>query len=371
MKYLVLGDIHLGHTKTPTTHIVASLKKHILSPKHKDIDVLFIEGDLFDKLLDLNSKEVQVIISFFDNLLSYCVGNNIKLRVLLGTPSHDMNQPEILVKLNEIRDTKADLRYFSVLDIEYLAEENKYVLYVPDEWVNDHDILEYQIKEKLDNLGIEQVDIAILHGQFKYQFKDIPYTGFYFKENYFLNLVKDLIHVGHYHTYNPFDRIVPAGSFERLAHGEEDPKGYIVAKDRTYTFIPNTDSFIYKNIVLRVNTTLEQLDRNIRQYPKGSHIRLTMNKTHPFNLTFGELKLRYIDYELKKKIKDESEDTKTTYIETDAHLDLSNKFTIDSDVQAVVLRNIQDKNPLTESEITKLKGYLTVFKNTVDQETNA
>ena len=370
MKYIVIGDVHLGHAKTPTAHIVSSLRKHILSDKHTDIDVLFIEGDLFDRLLDLNSKEVQVIISFFDSLLNYCFLNNIKLRVLEGTPSHDVLQPEILVKLNEIRDNKVDLKYFKVLDIEYLAEENKYVLYIPDEWVNDHAVLEKQIKDKLNLLGIEQVDIAILHGQFGYQVQGIPYTGFRFDEVYFLNIVKDLIHVGHYHTYSYFERIVATGSFERLAHGEEEPKGYLVAKDRTYTFIPNTDAYIYKNITLRSNTTLEQLDRNIRQYPKDSHICLTMSKDHSFNLTFGELKLRYLDYNLKKKIKDESEQNQTTYIQTDAFLDLSNKFTIDSDVQAIVLRNIQEQITLSESETVKLKGYLSVFKNTINQETN-
>ena len=68
-----------------------------------------------------------------------------------------------------------------------------------------------------------------------------------------------------------------------------------------------------------------------------------MSKDHPFNLTFGELKLRYLDYNLKKKIKDEYEQNQTTYIQTDAFLDLSDKFTIDSDVQAIVLRSIQER----------------------------
>ena len=87
MHYLVIGDVHLGHPKTPTSHIVKTLKKHILSVKNKDIQVLFIEGDLFDRLLDLNSKEAQEIIVFFDYLLSYCYDNKIKLRVLRGNLS--------------------------------------------------------------------------------------------------------------------------------------------------------------------------------------------------------------------------------------------------------------------------------------------
>lgn len=364
MKYIAVGDIHLNHPRTPTLHICNSFRKHILNEKNKDLDVLFIEGDLFDGLMDLTSKEFPVVLTFFNDLLNYCYFNNIKLRVLYGTPSHDRSQPEILVNLNDIRDNKADLRYFKVLDIEYLPEENKHVLYIPDEWVNDHSELERQIEEKLSSLGISQVDIAILHGQFKYQFKDIPYTGFYFKEEYFLPLVKGFIHVGHYHTYNPFDRILPAGSFERLSHGEEESKGFILVKDNEYTFIHNTDAYTYKTITIKSNTTLEQLDKHIRQCPLNSHIRIVLSKTHPFNLTFGDLKLRYMDYNITKKTKDDSESSLTTYIQPDDILYQDNPFTIDADIGSIVLRCILEKTTLTDQENIKLKNYLSVFNQT-------
>ena len=139
IKYLVTSDVHLGHENTPTTHIIQSFKTHILSDKHKDIDILFISGDLFDRLLDLNSKEVYFIIEFFNYLLSYCTVNNIRLRVLEGTPSHDWGQSQILVKLNDIRTNKCDLKYHKVLDIEYIEELNHHILYIPDEWTNSHD----------------------------------------------------------------------------------------------------------------------------------------------------------------------------------------------------------------------------------------
>ena len=76
-----------------------------------------------------------------------------------------------------------------------------------------------------------------------------------------------------------------------------------------------------------------------------------------------------MDYNVKKKIKDDSEPDQVTYIQTDAYIDLSNKFTIDSDVSAVVLKNITEKNNLTNSEKEKLQSYLEVFKNSADKET--
>ena len=364
MKYIVTSDDHLGHVKTPTSHIANSFIKHVLCQLNKDADALFIAGDLFDRLLDLNSKEAQIIIKFINYLLEYCYVNNILLRVLEGTPSHDWQQSQTLVELNEIRgDRKCDLKYHKVLDIEYIDRINKYVLYIPDEWTNSHSDMERQIKEKLNAYNITKVDIAILHGQFAYQFAGRPYHGFHYREEYFLNLVSGFIHVGHYHVYNPMDRILPNGSLERLAHGEEDPKGYIVVNDDTYTFIENTDAWIYKTLNITAATTLERLDKQIAKYPHGSYIRLLLNKDHPFNLTFGELKLRYLDYNLKKITKENvAERIKATYILSDAEIEFDNKFILEANIHQTLLDIVSSKHNLNSVENSKLLNYISIFK---------
>lgn len=361
--YLVASDIHLGHNKCPTSHVISSFKSQILTEENKTIQVLFIAGDLFDQLLDLNSKEVHLIIEFFNYLLSYCTINNIKLRVLEGTPSHDNSQSEILVKLNDIRDNKCDLIYHKHLDIEYIESINKYVLYIPDEWTNSHQELETQINQKLQQHHISQVDIAILHGQFKYQFAGKPYKGFHFEEDYFLSLVKGYIHIGHYHNYSTFDRIIANGSLERLAHGEENPKGYILVKDNVPIFIENTNAFTFKTINVTSSVTLDKLDKQILKYPKGSYIRLLMNKDHDFNVIFPELKLRYLDYHLKKQIKEYASESDTVaYILHDTDLDLSEKFVLENNIHQTLLDIVHSKYHLNSEENTKLVNYISVFK---------
>lgn len=363
MKYIVTGDDHLGHLKTPTKHIIASFIKFILSEQNKDADVLFIEGDLFDRLLDLNSKEAQLIIAFFNYLLSYCYQNNILLRVLEGTPSHDWHQSQTLVQLNEIRTHKCDLKYHKVLDIEYIERINKHVLYIPDEWTNSHDDMERQIKEKMNEHSITNVDIAICHGQFAYQFAGRPYHGFHYKEEYFLQLVKGFIHVGHYHTHNPMDRILPAGSLERLSHGEEEAKGFIVIHDDTWSFIENTDAWTYKTLNITAATTVDKLDKQIAKYPPGSYIRLLLSKDHPFNLTFSELKLRYLDYHLKKITKENvAERAKVTYILSDSELEFDNKFILEANIHNTLLDTIAAKHTLNSVENSKLLNYIKIFK---------
>ncbi len=371
MKYITISDIHLGHKNTPTTHICNTIRTQILSQQNKNINILFIAGDLFDSLLDANSKELLLIIDLFNDLLTFCHTNNILLRVLEGTPSHDRNQSEILVKLNDIRTNKCNLIYHKVLDIEYIKEYNKYVLYIPDEWVHDHIILEKQVQDKLLEYSISQVDIGIFHGQFAYQLVGKKYSGFHFKEEYFLPLVKGFIHVGHYHTYTSFDRIIANGSLERLAHGEEQAKGYVKVEDSNYTFIENTNAYTYVTINVTAATTLERLDKLITKLRPDSHIRLLLSRDHPFNITFQDLKLRYLDYNLKKLIKENiSESSSVTYILTDSVLDVSNTYTLDANIHDTLFTNLTTKHTLVETEIKKLLKYIEVFKqkeNTIEQ----
>jgi len=369
LNYIVTSDIHLGHNNTPTSHIIKSFKESILIDNNKDKDVLFISGDLFDKLLDLNTKEVKEIIEFFNYLLNYCYDNDILLRVLEGTPSHDWQQSSILVKLNDIRKKKCDLRYFKILDIEYIERYNKYILYVPDEWTNDHNDLQSQISEKLIENNISKLDIAILHGQFHYQFKGKPYHGFYFKEEYFLSIVRGFIHIGHYHVYSTLDRIIANGSLERLVHGEEQPKGYVVVNENSYSFIENTNAYTYITLNITKKTTIDKLDSLISKYKKNSFIRLLMPKDHPFNINFKDIKLRYLDYNLKKQVKELLTDTNSiTYIFNEDNIDMSSNEILDTNIHTLLTTSILNKYDLSYEETKKYLDYVSIFEQESDIE---
>lgn len=370
MKYIVTSDIHLGHRKTPTKHIIASFVSNILTDANKDADVLFINGDLFDRLLYLNTQEAQQVIYFFHQLLNYCFENDIMLRVLEGTPSHDYFQSSVLFKMNEIRLQKVKMKYFRTLDIEYMEEFNKHILYIPDEWCNDQQELERQINQKLTLMNIFKVDMAMLHGSFKYQTKGMVTNAFSFDEEYFLNLVTEFIHIGHHHNYTDFDRIIANGSLERLAHGEEEDKGYVVVNDNQYVFMVNANSYIYKTIPITAKTTLSSLDKQIHKYPKESYIRLQMKADHEFNSVFPTIQARYLDYFVKKQIKDSSSDTKSvTYILSEDTLELSENVFLDTNIKEALQTLIFAKHSLTTSEEVKMREYLQVFDTAKSEET--
>lgn len=367
VKYVVTSDWHLGHKNTPTQHIIESLKRTVLSETNKDLDALFIAGDLFDHLLYLNTSEAQQVIQFFHYLLTYCQINDIALKVLEGTPSHDWYQSSLLVKINEVRTHKANLKYFKVLDIEFCEVLQKHILYIPDEWCNNQEELDIQIRTRLMELNIKQVDISILHGAFRYQAKGVPTSSFLYDEPYFLALTRGFIHIGHYHTHTHLDRIVAQGSLERLAHNEEEAKGCVRVDNDTFTFVQNTNAYIYKTIPITPSTDLSKLDKAIRKHPHNAHIRLSMKPDHPFNTIFKELCVRYNEYHLKKLIKDPAAvNSSVAYILSEEALSMPEHFILESNVHETVIRSIELKHHLSISENVKLNQYADILK-TADQ----
>lgn len=373
LEYIVLSDIHLGHRNTPTKHIVKNLIHYICSEANKDLDIIFIAGDLFDSLLELNTDVTHDCIHFITVLVKYCYSNNIKLRILEGTPSHDWQQSRVAIKINELKHNKCNLRYFNTLEIEYMADLNIHILYIPDEWTSDHKSLELEIASKLQEYNIRNVDIAILHGQFKYQTLGKNYASFSYEEPYFLNLVKYYIHIGHYHTYSYFDRIIAQGSFDRLSHGEEEEKGYVRVKiDNvfSYKFMPNENSYIYKTIPITKATTLDKLDAIIYKLPPHSFIRLSMSSSHDFNINFDQIKLRYTDYHLKKLIKENLTDkTSVNYFLENNDIDITNLGYTNSNILESLYGIFVEKYKFKERDIERAKGYLEKYRTELLEQT--
>lgn len=368
LKYIRINDIHTIHNNTPTQHIVKNFRKHVLTEANKDADAFFIAGDLFDQLADPSSLEYLVTIELLSNILDYCYENNIILRVLEGTPLHDWKQPKVMENLNAARANKADFKYFDVLDIEYISRIGKYVLYIPDEWCNDHPTVERHIEAKMKELNIHQVDIAIMHGQFTYQMANIPNPPFCYEESYFLKIVKELIHIGHFHIKSQHDRIHAGPSFDRLKHGEEDAKGYMVVTGEHAEFIENPDAYVYNTYVLSKRDTLKSLDKKILNLPDRSHVRLELTPDHPFNIGFRDLVLRYHRYNLTKKVKDVSDSKPTTDIVSDVADVMTDFSNLCVNMRETVYESIVKENELSDTALKKLHKVLEVFEETESKD---
>lgn len=296
-----VSDIHLGHPNNKAEDIVAGLDAAFPDDEETDkLDLIVLVGDVFDRLLNVPNEDIYHIDRWIARLLLLCAKRNIKLRVLEGTPSHDWKQSSSFERIKSVLQCELDFKYVSTLSIERIDSLGIDVLYVPDEWEITTDKTLEQVKELLASKGLEKVDYAFMHGQFEYQLpahiKKLPRHD----SSEYLKLVKDFIFIGHIHIHSVFDRIIAQGSFDRLSHGEEGPKGHvrsIVNKiAREYFFIENKLAKIYKTLKctgLSMEQTLSLIREEGLKLTDKARVRITAESTHPIFSNFNELVAMY------------------------------------------------------------------------------
>jgi predicted MPP superfamily phosphohydrolase len=327
LRISVISDIHLGGRKNTAEMIIANLNKHFSCESHfSKIDLVVLAGDVFDEALTLASEHVAHIDAWVARVLRLCHKYSVVIRVLEGTPSHDRGQSERFAIINDIHDKHGlgvDLKYVKTLSIEYMDMFDINVLYVPDEWNHCTDKTLEEVKELMAIKGLQQVDFAIMHGNFHYQLpahiKGIPRHS----EEEYTALVKYLIFIGHIHLHSRLGKIVAQGSFDRLAHGEEGPKGFVSATiqpngDHTLTFIENVGARKYITVKCRhteVEDTIRSLDRAVKKLPAGSCVRIEADYLNPILGSVETMKLRWpllVWSVLPKGKQDKEEDTPAT-----------------------------------------------------------
>ena len=155
-KCLTLRDIHFGHQSNKTSYILESFKIYFIENHEllKHLDYIFINGDLFEKLLLTNSNEYNMVFLWLINLVEYCETHNIKLRLLEGTPSHDNEQGKTMFEAILKLKPTVNFKYIKEIEIENIEEFDINILYVPDK--NDKPANErFKIIKKLLRLSWE------------------------------------------------------------------------------------------------------------------------------------------------------------------------------------------------------------------------
>lgn len=361
IKYLVISDIHLGHRKNPTEDIIENLGIFFNQyQKRSDLDFIFIAGDLTDRLLDLSQSASAMILLWCMDLLGFCQRSNIKLRILAGTPSHDWSQPKFFTSLTKAYD-KLDAKYVSDLSIEIDTKTGLSILYVPDEWRHSTDKTLEEVHDLLKAKNLEKVDIAIMHGMFKYQ-SPVPGAKLpLHDEDSYLRIVKHYINIGHIHNFSTYSRIIAQGSFDRLAHGEENPKGAVEVNlfpdgSREFYFIENKHAKVFKTITLKSKDG-EKATREIEKHLKGikplSHIRIKCSKEHPIYIGFDEIRKQFTQFYLEKKsLEDKDNDNNDLVTPVAFSVDVFTPITITKDnIAKLLLDEIQSRTKLSAEQL--------------------
>jgi len=295
-----VSDIHLGHHKTTTKEILDALRVAFPNTARlAEIDLLIIAGDVFDRLLQLPDDNVIEIRIWMNDFLRACKKWDVVVRCLEGTPSHDWKQCKHFVAENESSQIGADFKYHSTLCIEYIEKFDMHLLFIPDEWKHDTDDTWLDVKRTMSEHGLDMVDITVMHGAFAYQLPPHVPSPTHDPARY-ISITRYVVFVGHIHKHSVFDIIISAGSFDRLTHGEEEPKGHVrvvLTSDgkMNITFIENKQAKLYITVTctgLDMAESLEKL-KFVDDLPKGSQIRIRSNKRDVIWTSADALKERF------------------------------------------------------------------------------
>lgn len=313
----VTGDDHLGHPNCTTPEIVKNL--FAAFPDNAEtarLNMIVINGDFFDRLLPLAFQYVFEIRELVHHFLRVCKKHDIIIRVVEGTPRHDNKQSAMFEHENTLAEIGADLKYVTQLSIEYIERYGISVLYVPDEVNHESHKTLSQVHELLRAKGLTHVDYAFMHGMFQHQVPEISNDHKHDNAAY-LAIVKHLIFVSHVHTYSQYDRIIAPGSFDRLKHNEEEPKGHVrsVVKSNgewKVKFIENKGAKRFDTLDctgLEMEALLVLVDERAKTLPELSHLRIKAEKRHPIFTNMETLITRWpmLNWD-KKQIEDEEKE---------------------------------------------------------------
>lgn len=295
----VVSDIHLGHKKNETEFIIGNLQRAFPdNAETAQLDLIVLAGDVFDGLLTLPDMSVAAIHFWIASFLQLCKKHDITVRVLEGTPSHDRQQSKMFTVINEAAAIDCDLKYVDELTIEYNPKFDMNFLYVPDEWEPTTERTLMQVHELMKIKHLDKVDFAFMHGQFEHQLPPVVKAPKHDAQAY-LKLVDKLIFIGHVHIFSRYDRIIAQGSFDRLSHGEESPKGHVRACWRSHddyeiTFVENKGARKFITIEcqgLTTEETLREVHEATQHLEDGSFVRISAYKDNPILTEMNQLVL--------------------------------------------------------------------------------
>lgn len=333
---LSISDIHLGNAANPAEFVIRGLEKK-LTPKYlKGLDLLFINGDVFDRGLPLNHRDVPHITSWIRRLLARCAKLGITVIVLEGTPSHDRLQSQLFVAINDAAEEheKCDLRYIKEVSIEYIEKYDLHLLCIPDEKNTSDEVTYRQVRDLMQTRALEKVDFALMHGFFDFQVPVGQVRRFHDSEAY-RAIIRYLGFIGHDHTFQQRGNLIVQGSPDRQRHGMEEDKGFvraIVHRDGTFhaKFEVNEHAMVFKTVEVDedVDVATAQVRDLCDRHHLHSHIRIAARKTHPLLAAVDTFQAQYPFIRFSKKILDEEADASEKIVEVTEDKDYV-PFTID------------------------------------------
>lgn len=348
-----ISDLHFGHNRTSSWEILRSVRWAVPDDESmRDCDILFISGDVTDRLIDLGNAAAYCYNMAIIHIATVCLKYDVVLRLLHGTKSHERDQPIQFTYWIENNFPDLDFKYQTRLSLEYMERFDINVLYVPDEWNPDASKTLAEAKALLAASGLSQADIAITHCAYTCQLNGFTSPS-YFDPVEWNALVTLQVFSGHVHTAGKFDKILIPGSLQRTGHDQEEDKGFwdVTYYDREHSkevFRVNPHAKIYRTYNLD-GLSIRDIIQIIADdnYPKGSAIRLEYSDDQgpTYMNILQDIYPDYVITIIKRGVKKEKVITndfiKTKFVPTPIHQE---------NITNLVLNRVGDKEDETVKE---------------------
>ena len=251
-----MADIHFGAIDPKTEYEI--LKKEVISCLYRlsVIDIIFINGDLFERKYTTDSEQVRYASLFMADIRSLAISKNATVVILSGTEYHDAGQLNLFY--HYLEDPEFDIRIVENIRFEYIKGAK--ILCIPELYGIPEDV--YQ--NFLFKYGI--YDQCVMHGTIEGAVygNTINKRGRLFGIDDFANCRGPII-AGHVHVPGCFNsHFYYSGSPIRYKFGEEEPKGVLLV----YYNLDN--GFYYPHLIPVISFRYDtiNIDELISQDPK-------------------------------------------------------------------------------------------------------
>lgn len=273
-----ISDIHFG-AMNPEYQYKILREQFIGYLIENPVDIIFINGDLFDRNFLASSLPVYYAMSFINEVANYCINYNCSLVLLQGTASHDNKQLQLFYNLKNLNGLDIHI----ITDIQFLHLKNLYIGCIPELYnLND---MHYKWVLSANT------DLTVMHGTLKELAPFNTEVGLngrtpVFDLNHFKNTT--LVMSGHIHKPLSKANFQYCGSPYTWKFGEEYDKGFFIvtqtpcSKNYSKEFI-KINSIDYKTI--NIDDIINKPPNEIRDYINSQDDGISIYRIKADNVT--------------------------------------------------------------------------------------
>lgn len=360
------GDQHFG--KEDNDRLYKELSVNFLDKimKANDVgelpNVIFLDGDLFHKIIRFTDQSGRLVINFIERLLYLTDMFNIQLRIIKGTRSHDYNQ---LNMLHNYEATYPNFRIYETAtkeEITLLNHPNKDLklktLFLPEEYPKDKETF---YKEFMDDhydtiQGHGTIDFVNIPGSnYQSDFESDMKTAPIWDSKKLIDLSDGPIIFGHIHNFTKYkNKIYYTSSFTKYSFSDKGDKGFLKVTmdpdDRTNYNVERiindkAPTYAIINIDEENFETAEEKVAYINQMKKEyDHVRI--DSDDPDNVKIIK-KIVEHNPEIKVKLKNKKAEETKVDDKYKFLLDPNNKNSISENIQQFIKNEYDKEVPLS------------------------